>query len=106
MPKYIDIDHEIQEMQQAIEENKDSHILGDKIASHAFELMIKKFQSLPPADVIPVIHAHWINTDFYDGHHTPIFECSYCHKEVADNFIKIHNYCLHCGAKMDEEKKK
>ena len=105
MPKYIDIDHEIQEMQQVIDEHKNS-----RVASYAFKLMIEKFQSLPPADVAPVVHAYWIphlRKDFlYD--HGPEFEfvddgyvCSNCrHYETFRT-----NYCAQCGAKMDKEKR-
>lgn len=57
----------------------------------------------PTADVKEVGHGVWVFTDFYDRHHTPIFECSHYNKEVADYFIEKHNYCLHCGAKMDGE---
>lgn len=53
------------------------------------------------ADVQKVRHAKWVFTDMYDAHHIPIYECTNCHKEVADVFIKNHLYCLHCGAKMD-----
>lgn len=69
---------------------------GVRIALH----FIKK---LPVVDVQEVKHAHWIFTDHYGYYHTPIYECSNCQKMVEDNFIHIHKYCLHCGAKMDEE---
>lgn len=48
-----------------------------------------------------VKHGKWIKTDFYGYFHTPIYECSICKKEVEDNYIENHKYCLHCGAKMD-----
>ena len=49
----------------------------------------------------PVRHGRWIETDYFDAHKVPIYECSVCFKEVADHYIKCHKYCLHCGAKMD-----
>ena len=52
-------------------------------------------------EVQEVRHAKWVSTDMYDAHYIPIFECTNCHREVADEFIKNHSYCLHCGAKMD-----
>lgn len=50
---------------------------------------------------VPVRHGEWIDTGTFDSHYTPIYQCSGCWKEVADNFISCHKYCLHCGAKMD-----
>ena len=49
----------------------------------------------------PVRHGRWLETDYFDAHKTPIYQCSVCWKEVADNYITLHNFCLHCGAKMD-----
>ena len=49
-----------------------------------------------------ITHAHWIETDYFDHFKTPIYICSNCRKEVADNYIKNHKYCLHCGAKMND----
>ena len=55
----------------------------------------------PVADVAPVIHGRWLDTDSLDAHYTPIYKCSQCWKDVADHYIKEHRYCLHCGAYMD-----
>lgn len=54
------------------------------------------------ADVVPVVHAHWIrheNADIICGYYVPSFECSQCGvwKEEDSDF------CPDCGAKMDEE---
>lgn len=48
-------------------------------------------------------HGKWLKTEYFDAHKVPIYQCSVCFREVADNYIKCHNYCLHCGAKMDLE---
>ena len=50
----------------------------------------------------PVIHGRWLDTDTFDFHCIHIYQCSSYHKEVADDYISYHKYCLHCGAKMDE----
>lgn len=60
--------------------------------------------TLTPANVIKVPYGKWLNTGSYDAHHQPIYICSVCGKEVADTYIKYHKYCLHCGAKMIEER--
>ena len=54
----------------------------------------------PTADVAPVVHGKWIDTDTFDFHCVHIYQCSNCHKEVADDYIDNHKYCLHCGAMM------
>ena len=58
---------------------------------------------IPAADVDEVRHGFWIDTDRFDSFKTPIYQCSKCWKEVADNYIKYHKYCLHCGTEMDGE---
>lgn len=52
-----------------------------------------------------VKHGEWIDTRSFDYHKTPIYQCSECRKEVADSYINLHKYCLHCGAEMDGGKK-
>lgn len=53
-------------------------------------------ESLPAADVKPIVHAHWTNKERY--HSTLFGVCSNCgESSVADP------YCSNCGAKMDEE---
>lgn len=63
------------------------------------------------ADVAPVIHAHWVR--WKEPKVTnPVYRCSNCdfditvdkHPNVSIGFwISDFRYCLHCGAKMDEE---
>ena len=43
----------------------------------------------------------WIDTDTYDHNLVHIYECSKCHKTVADDYINLHKYCLHCGNPKD-----
>ena len=57
--------------------------------------------SQPAADVEPVRHGEWIDTDTFDFHCVHIYQCSNCGKEVADDYIDNHKFCLHFGAKMD-----
>ena len=48
-----------------------------------------------------VKHGFWIDTDTFDANYQPIYQCSACQKQVADNYISCHKYCLHCGIVMD-----
>lgn len=50
--------------------------------------------SIPAADVAPVVHAQWIE----DG--SGIIICPEC-KRGYNLIAKYNHYCPHCGAKMD-----
>lgn len=50
---------------------------------------------IPSADVAPVRHGRWIDTDRYGF---PVVECSECGAQTGTlNFP----YCFNCGARMD-----
>ena len=55
---------------------------------------LEKIRKMPAADVAPVVHGRWLNTEHLDGH--MYGECSECHKIRI-----IDEYCSHCGARMD-----
>ena len=59
-------------------------------------------ESIPVADVAPIRHGHWIRVSLIG-----VFECSECGNQItaADGEFakKVCKWCLHCGAKMDEE---
>ena len=50
--------------------------------------------SIPAADVTPVVHGRWI---MHDDEFGLTCECSACHIETMGD----GNYCPNCGAKMD-----
>lgn len=49
-----------------------------------------------PADVAPVVHAHWITAEDDD-----FWTCSNCRKFIHKNCAQ--GYCPKCGARMDGE---
>lgn len=58
--------------------------------------------ALPAADVVPVVHARWVDKCARDWH------CSKCGKRVHvtfDGYCKNDklDYCPNCGARMDKE---
>lgn len=67
----------------------------------AVAMAIDKIDSLPSADVAPVIHAHWSKemrfTEDFMGNRTYGYKCSVCGK-LANRL----QFCGSCGAKMDE----
>lgn len=71
--------------------------------SSACENLERQMNSIPAADVRPVVHGH--NTG-----NTRIFECSECGYGFSDIFLTNErdypidpNYCPNCGADMREE---
>lgn len=53
------------------------------------------FRSISSADVAPIRHGRWIDTDRYGF---PVMECSECGAQTGTlNFP----YCFNCGARMD-----
>lgn len=61
--------------------------------------IIDDTSAVNPDDLKP--QGQWIDTETFDCHKLPIYQCSVCKKEVADYHINLHKYCLHCGTKMD-----
>ena len=50
------------------------------------------------AEVVPVIHAHWIKDKGY-----MLSRCSACQNTIPLGREYKHKYCPNCGAKMDLE---
>ena len=50
-----------------------------------------------PADVTPVVHAHWIYHPNWELNGEYAYQCPRCQMGSDIN----HNYCMRCGAKMD-----
>ena len=68
-----------------------------------------EIDSIPAADVAPVVHAHWEFIGLRYGAYE--HECSRCHRSVCtsssvkiENINAVYPYC-HCGAKMDGKEK-
>lgn len=63
---------------------------------------VERIKDIKPADVIPVVHAHWIrhdDADVVEGYYVPEYECSKCRAWKKDD----SDFCPDCGAKMDEK---
>ena len=65
----------------------------------------RAIKNLEPADVVPVVHAHWIpqkeNYEFKEAW----MKCSACGYPVS-KWTGNTNFCPNCGAKMDGKKRK
>ena len=54
-------------------------------------------KTLPPADVVQVVHARWVN-------YSPVtIKCSQCGHVIHDWRYSECKYCPNCGAKMDAQ---
>ena len=62
-----------------------------------FQMLVR----LPPADVAPVVHAHWIQTSTEDENGNAYYYCSNCGRGESHNPIVEVPYCWKCGAKMN-----
>lgn len=62
-----------------------------------FQMLVR----LPPADVAPVVHAHWIQTSAEDENGNAYYSCSNCGRGESHNPIVEVPYCWKCGAKMN-----
>ncbi len=60
---------------------------------------ITALQSIPAADVRPVVKAHWIKCNRGAG-----YKCSVCkaRSSCADVMNGNHKFCYKCGAMMEE----
>ena len=80
------------------QDGRTKDLFSDGILSAMFTVFweIKK---APAVDAVPVMHAHYIQKNFYD------YECSNCHVHChVESVCTIYdNYCPNCGAKTDEE---
>lgn len=87
-------------------------LLGKAELSKDIEHMVRAFlmttqmiQDAPAADVVPVVHGHWIEQE--DGNLDTYYICSACKEDfyliAGTPCENLYNYCPSCGAKMDEK---
>ena len=71
---------------------------------------LEMFDEVPAADVAPVVHGRWTETDWVEmesgGHDfikTPkaALRCSNCRNGFKKELLWKTNFCPNCGAKMD-----
>lgn len=67
------------------------------IYADAYNDLAEDFYRIPAADVAPVVHGRWV----FGGDGCVI--CSKCNEEESND--NHRNFCPHCGAKMDGERK-
>lgn len=89
MPGYVDIESVRDDFMNAVY----AECSDDKDNNRANRI-IDAFDDLPAADVAPVVHGAWVQTD--------IFKCSECgYSFEPEGYMAYFNYCPNCGVKMD-----
>lgn len=65
------------------------------------EICTQEINSIPAADVVPVVHGRW--EQCFEGWRKQIEgdQCSVCGFAHYGTTIRDYNYCPNCGAKMD-----
>lgn len=63
------------------------------------EICTQEINSIPAADVAPVVHARWIEKSA--PARKIYFECSHCGAQENKHTAIKGYYCWRCGAKMD-----
>ena len=64
----------------------------------AKQIITDHINSFPTVDAEPVRHGHWIRNN------NGTYSCSECQSWIPNEQHYYARYCLHCGARMDEEK--
>ena len=76
----------------------DCVLYGDNDEADCFRSCIDLIDSIPAADVAPVVHGRWVNTHS----DSEFVQCSLCKYPVYAAW-NVTSYCPNCGAKMDKE---
>lgn len=99
MAEYIKREAAIKAMEKA-----DYTLIANDADSCKADYLREIIESVPAADVVPVVHGRWIwHEEEFE------YECSACHCrfdynhmfEIFDHGFQYANYCPNCGAKMD-----
>lgn len=112
MDKYIKADDLLEAIYPADPENDGSD--GCTIVAQSLTLTSEELEtmidSLPAADVAPVVHARWVECDWLEpcvhGFGTIRYKnkglkCTNCVHVFKNDILWRDNYCPNCGAKMD-----
>ena len=69
------------------------------------EYVCERIDKQPTADVQEIKHGHWImHEEWFEDEPKPrmVKACSVCKQSIKSNHDAL-NFCINCGAKMDEE---
>ena len=87
----------------------DCVLAGENDEADCFRDCIDLLDSIPAADVAPVVHGRWIWHERYFEYECSACKCRFDFNNtygIFDHTFENGDYCPNCGAKMDEEPKK
>ena len=98
MAEYIDKSAVIAKIDEFVEINK-AH--GFPVDIFDMEMLKKRIEQIPAADVAPVVHGRWLKAPYK----YLVGTCSVCGCEPLMPSFRAtpYNFCPNCGAMMDEE---
>lgn len=94
MAEYIKREAAIKAMEKA-----DYTAIADDADSCKADYLREIIESVPAADVVPVVHGEWEVVVGSDGKEHMV--CTVCRKQQG--LTGVFSYCPNCGAKMDKE---
>lgn len=77
---------------------------SDREKYDAWDEIIDALENIPAADVAPVVHARFVETErpIRDGKSKVYgWECTACKRFTRSPFVDSWEFCPNCGAKMD-----
>ena len=94
MDEYIEREAAIKAIEKA-----DYTLIANDADSCKADYLREIIESVPAADVVPVVHGRWIEKTVPEG--CRYFECSNCGAHENRHTAIKGYYCWRCGAKMD-----
>ncbi len=73
------------------------------LAFGAYAGVLEAIENAPTIDAEPVVHGRWIKKCDSTELKLICNFCGYDYIEADPDCTERHDYCPHCGAKMDEE---
>lgn len=104
MPEYIERDEILHRLIEI--GGCDATDEWDKGYDGAIDAAISIVDCAPAADVQPVKHGRWIDTEpeyNYERHCSAHYQCSECGRRTGIKQTRTYKYCPTCGARMDDD---
>ena len=81
-------------------------IMSDCKVVHKHRALNRNIKQIPTADVVEARHGKWYKHD-KKKHGDTCYHCSVCENYALSDCMvwELTDYCPHCGAKMDGERK-
>lgn len=105
MSRYADLDALEKELNERLAFLRERNGNYDQYTD-GFDEAVDRVENFPAADVAPVVHARFIETErpIRDGKSKVYgWECTACKRFTRSPFVDSWNFCPNCGAKMEKD---